>query len=224
MHFTQIGSLPFDDIDEAINYSFQHSIPFVPDLPAVSSHEFMIDQAKCSVENPYQQVCLNAFKKRLNEYNGIIKNQLPGPLCISQYLNWEAEKAFMVWSTLLEDRIQTFKEFKNPLWLFIDEPTFFQHPIEMRKRVLERLDKINDVFIAIHYCGSEKIDLLDWPESIALSYDLSLHHNISYQPQICGIGDKTPFPRQSTAITPACGLWGNSEPYKVLENLKTVSK
>jgi hypothetical protein len=30
--FTQIGSLPFDNVDRAIAYSLQHDIPFLPEL------------------------------------------------------------------------------------------------------------------------------------------------------------------------------------------------
>jgi len=32
---TQIGSLPFTDVDAAVNYSLQHDIPFLPELTAM---------------------------------------------------------------------------------------------------------------------------------------------------------------------------------------------
>ena len=31
---TQIGSLPYDNVNEAIDYSLKHNIPFLPELPS----------------------------------------------------------------------------------------------------------------------------------------------------------------------------------------------
>ncbi|MBI1861340.1 MAG: hypothetical protein HYR96_10530 [Deltaproteobacteria bacterium] len=42
---TGIGSLPHPYIDAAIQFSFAHSIPFLPQLPARNPQEFMVNQA-----------------------------------------------------------------------------------------------------------------------------------------------------------------------------------
>ncbi len=43
--FSGIGSLPHPYIDAAIQFSFSHSIPFLPQLPARNPQEFMVNQA-----------------------------------------------------------------------------------------------------------------------------------------------------------------------------------
>lgn len=42
---TGIGSLPHHNIDSALAYSFQHDIPFLPQLPIKNPNEFMIQHA-----------------------------------------------------------------------------------------------------------------------------------------------------------------------------------
>ena len=54
---TQIGSLPYEDIGEAVAYSLQHDIPFLPELP--KRGDAMLNYAK----NPGHLSCLEEFKK-----------------------------------------------------------------------------------------------------------------------------------------------------------------
>lgn len=42
---TGIGSLPHHNVDSALDYSFKHDIPFLPQLPILNKKEFMIQQA-----------------------------------------------------------------------------------------------------------------------------------------------------------------------------------
>ena len=42
---TGIGSLPHHNVDSAIEYAFQHSIPFLPQIPIRNAAEFMLAQA-----------------------------------------------------------------------------------------------------------------------------------------------------------------------------------
>lgn len=42
---TGIGSLPHHNVDAALQYSFQHDIPFLPQLPLKNPQEYMIGQA-----------------------------------------------------------------------------------------------------------------------------------------------------------------------------------
>jgi hypothetical protein len=41
---TGIGSLPFLHEEEALRYSFEQTIPFLPQLPRAHPQEFMINQ------------------------------------------------------------------------------------------------------------------------------------------------------------------------------------
>lgn len=223
MNFTQIGSLPFDNIEQALDYSFQHSIPFVPDLPALNSHEFMLEQAKQSLDKPYQQLSLESFMNRAKDFQGIIKNQLPGPICMSHFLDWEFDQAFKVWKSLLIDRVETLKKYNHQTWVFIDEPTFFDHYQEKHELIFETLLKVKDVFFAIHYCGKTKMKLDNWPNGLGLSYDVNHHQNISIAAQIPGISSKLGLKGDYIAVTPSCGLWGHDKPADILKTLKMVA-
>lgn len=54
---TQIGSLPFTDVDAAVSYSLQHDIPFLPELTALG------DGMTEYIKNPGKLSCLEAFKE-----------------------------------------------------------------------------------------------------------------------------------------------------------------
>jgi hypothetical protein len=42
---TQVGSLPHGHVDSALEYSFRHDLPFLPQLPQLSRNELMLSQA-----------------------------------------------------------------------------------------------------------------------------------------------------------------------------------
>lgn len=44
-HFTGIGSLPHHNVDAALQYSFSHSLPFLPQIPLRNPWEYMLPQA-----------------------------------------------------------------------------------------------------------------------------------------------------------------------------------
>ena len=67
---TQIGSLPFSDVDQAVVYSLEHDIPFLPELPALG--DAMLDYVK----HPGDLSCLAAFKRNRFE---TVKVQCIGP-------------------------------------------------------------------------------------------------------------------------------------------------
>lgn len=72
---TQIGSLPFTDVDAAVEYSLQHDIPFLPELTALR------DGMTEYIKNPGQLSCLEAFKKQSFK---TVKVQCIGPATLIQ--------------------------------------------------------------------------------------------------------------------------------------------
>ncbi|MFC2106560.1 hypothetical protein ACFLS0_07420, partial [Candidatus Bipolaricaulota bacterium] len=54
---TQIGSLPFSDVDRAVAYSLEHEIPFLPELTQRG------DAMMKYVKDPGHLSCLDAFKR-----------------------------------------------------------------------------------------------------------------------------------------------------------------
>ena len=55
---TQIGSLPYDDVEQAVEYSLRHDIPFLPELPKLG--DAMLEYAK----EPGKLSCLRRFQER----------------------------------------------------------------------------------------------------------------------------------------------------------------
>lgn len=72
--FTQIGSLPYTDVDLAVDYSLRNSIPFLPELPKLGDTTFYC------VENPGKSSCLEKFKAEVKKRNlDTVKIQCVGP-------------------------------------------------------------------------------------------------------------------------------------------------
>lgn len=72
---TQIGSLPYDNVREAVNYSLRHDIPFLPELP--KKGEYMLEYIK----NPGRLSCLNEFRNAVRGHS-LVKIQTVGPVTI----------------------------------------------------------------------------------------------------------------------------------------------
>ena len=69
---TQIGSLPYDDVDQAVEYSLRHDIPFLPELPKLG--DAMMDYIK----QPGSMSCLETFKRKAAGFD-VVKIQCLGP-------------------------------------------------------------------------------------------------------------------------------------------------
>ncbi|MCQ9207635.1 MAG: hypothetical protein NG740_07135, partial [Omnitrophica bacterium] len=67
---TQVGSLPLEDVGEAVNYSLKHDIPFLPELPRRG------DAMMEYIKSPGKLSCLAEFKKHTFE---AVKVQCVGP-------------------------------------------------------------------------------------------------------------------------------------------------
>ena len=80
---TQIGSLPYEDAGEAVAYSLEHDVPFLPELPKLG--DAMLEYIK----QPGRLSCLAEFKKHKFD---TVKIQCIGPatLMLSGYKEDEA--------------------------------------------------------------------------------------------------------------------------------------
>lgn len=113
---TQIGSLPYDNVKQAIDYSLRHDIPFLPELP--KKGEYMLEYIK----TPGKLSCLKEFKHATKGYD-LVKIQSVGPVTIlsdknshyteQQAVNMTKEHIFKTLDGL------DFEE----LILFLDEPS-----------------------------------------------------------------------------------------------------
>lgn len=157
---TQIGSLPFEDIKEAVNYSLKHDIPFLPELP--KKGDAMLNYIK----NPGSLSCLNEFKKHKFK---TVKIQCVGPATLTQggYTSDEAVSRAYNHVTAIMDGLQA-----EEVILYLDEPALGHSGINY-KDLWEALFSSFNVTRGVHVCGNMDWDLLFDSSIQIISFDAS---------------------------------------------------
>lgn len=151
---TQIGSLPYTDVGEAVAFSLQHDIPFLPELPKLG------DAMLNYIRHPGNLSCLAEFKR--HKY-AIAKIQCVGPatLMLSGYSRDEAvQRAYEHISAILEglDAARVI--------LFLDEPALGQSGVDFAE-LWEALFSGFNVLRGVHTCGN-----MDWDKMFAAAIDI----------------------------------------------------
>lgn len=157
---TQVGSLPFKDVKEAVAYSLRHDIPFLPELPRLG--DAMLEYIK----NPGKLSCLAEFKKNKFE---TVKIQCVGPttLVLSGYTEDDAVSKICEHITVLMDGLEA----KETI-LFLDEPALGQVGFDYKK-IWDALFSSFEVISGVHTCGNMNWDdMLDSNIQI-ISFDAS---------------------------------------------------
>jgi hypothetical protein len=145
---TQIGSLPYDDVDSAVEYSLRHDIPFLPELPKLG--DAMLDY----IERPGNLSCLAAFKKKV-EGSEIVKVQCIGPatLILSGYNQDDAVSRACQHIDAVLDGLNV-----GNIILFLDEPALGQAGFDYQQLWTPLFESF-DVTPGVHVCGN-----MDWDE------------------------------------------------------------
>ncbi len=144
---TQIGSLPYDNVREAVKYSLKHDIPFLPELPKLG--DAMLDYIK----NPGKLSCLDEFKKH---HFDTVKIQCVGPatLIMSGYSEEEAlEKICGHISVVVKDLKA------QEIILFLDEPALGQVGFDFQALWTPVFETFK-VTPGVHCCGNMDWDIL----------------------------------------------------------------
>ena len=157
---TQIGSLPYEDIGEAVAYSLQHDIPFLPELP--KRGDAMLNYAK----NPGHLSCLEEFKKHEFE---TVKIQCVGPstLILGGYSEDEAIQRACEHISAVIDGLKA-----KEILLFLDEPALGQVGFDYRK-MWDALFESFPVIPGVHTCGNMNWDELFESNIQIISFDAS---------------------------------------------------
>lgn len=166
---TQIGSLPFDDVDVAIEYSLRHDIPFLPELPKLG--DAMLDY----IENPGSLSCLDKFKERTAGCR-IVKIQCVGPstLILSGYSQDEAvARAYQHIETIMDGL-----DVGNVI-LFFDEPALGQAGFDFQQLWAPIFESF-DVISGVHVCGNMNWDELFCSDVKIISFDASQYDITKY--------------------------------------------
>ena len=158
---TQIGSLPYDDVDQAVQYSLRHDIPFLPELPKLG--DAMLDYIK----SPGHMSCLNTFKQKVDGRDQV-KIQCVGPatLILSGYSEDEAIARACEHVAALVDGLHV-----ENIILFLDEPALGQVGFDYQ-RLWSPLFQSFDVASGIHTCGNMNCDELFGSDIDIISFEV----------------------------------------------------
>jgi len=197
---TQIGSLPLTDPARAVEYSLQHDIPFLPELPLRG------DAMLSYIHKPGELSCLREFKKHRFE---TVKVQVVGPatLILSGYERDEALLRIYRHLEVIFDGLSA-----QEVILFLDEPALGQAGFAFRP-LWDAIFKEFPAIRGVHVCGNMQWDILFASEIDIVSFDASKYDITLYYPRkgkriAWGINDQGQIKDFQTGdlITPPCGL------------------
>lgn len=166
---TQIGSLPYDDIDKAVEYSLRHDIPFLPELPKLG------DAMMEYIEKPGNLSCLEIFKEKVKGYE-TVKIQCVGPatLILGGYDQDEAISRSCQHINAIIEGLNV-----NEIILFLDEPALGQAGFDYHQ-LWAALFQSFDVIPGVHVCGNMNWDDLFNSEVKIISFDASQYDITKY--------------------------------------------
>jgi len=151
---TQIGSLPFTDVDRAVAYSLEHEIPFLPELTALG------DAMMRYIECPGALSCLEVFRKHRFE---TVKVQCIGPatLLSGGYEEDDAiSRVYQHVEAILDGLVA------DEIILFLDEPALGYVGFDY-VRLWEPLFESFPVVRGVHVCGN-----MQWDQLLAAPIDI----------------------------------------------------
>ena len=164
---TQIGSLPYEDVGEAVAYSLKHDIPFLPELP--KRGDAMLDYIK----HPGKLSCLEELKKNKFE---TVKIQCIGPatLMLSGYKQDDAVQRVCEHITAIIDGLEA-----QQIILFLDEPALGHSGVNFRE-LWQALFASFNVVAGVHTCGNMDWDLMFDSCLQIISFDASKYELTNY--------------------------------------------
>lgn len=198
---TQIGSLPFRDVDHAIAYSLQHDIPFLPELTALG------DAMLHYIRNPGHLSCLEKFTAYEFE---TVKIQCIGPATLISS-GYEENDALLRIYTHIECIVKDLRA--REIILFLDEPSLGYVGFDY-ERLWAPIFESFAVIRGVHVCGNMQWDRLFDADIDIISFDASRYDITRYYAERKGkriawgiqrAEDIKDFQR-GDLITPPCGL------------------
>jgi len=166
---TQIGSLPYEDVDLAVEYSLRHDIPFLPELPKLG--DAMMDY----IEKPGSLSCLDAFKSAVAGLE-TVKIQCVGPATLI-LAGYDQDNAVALACQHIDAVLDGLKA-ENVI-LFLDEPALGQAGFDYQQ-LWSALFQSFDVTPGVHVCGNMNWDDMFASEIDIISFDASKYDITRY--------------------------------------------
>jgi len=197
---THIGSLPFLNVEDAIDYTFKFDIPVLFSLPILNSKEFMGQDILHQLKIPFRMVdhkihlevsslCTTSelipayFDLFINEClkrnRDEFKYQLIGPFTFYKMMTSSSNISFKdSWNFLIDKYLHLFDLFDNyKLIFFIDEPSIFlasEEELSLIKSFMDRLSvHKNTMNIGIHFCSKLHTSHFDLFSPYIINFDIS---------------------------------------------------
>lgn len=166
---TQVGSLPYDDVEKAVAYSLRYDVPFLPELPKLG------DAMMEYIKNPGRLSCLETFKKK-TEGRETVKVQCVGPatLILAGYSEDEAISRTCQHIEAVLDGLNA----RNVI-LFLDEPALGQAGFDFHRLWAPLFESFN-VTPGVHVCGNMNWDELFNSRVEIISFDASQYDITKY--------------------------------------------
>lgn len=219
---TQIGSLPFDNMEDAVNYSLRHDIPFLPELPMIKG-DSMIEY----VNNPGNLACSDLFKSKTYD---IVKIQAIGPITLMQR-GYNEDDAISIPYNHIAGLLNGLNA--REVILFLDEPAAGYSGIDFNP-LWEALFSSFNVTPGVHVCGNMDWDKLFKSKLEIISFDATSYELTKYPSYRSGkriawgvqrLEDVKDF-QHGDLITLPCGMspgaYSVSDAEPVLQKLKTI--
>ena len=165
---TQIGSLPFDNVEDAVNYSLRHDIPFLPELPKIKG-DSMIEY----VHNPGNLACSVLFKR--NNYD-VVKIQAVGPITLMQQ-GYNEDDAMSISYKHIEGLLKGLNA--KEVILFLDEPAVGYTGIDFNP-LWDALFSSFNVTPGVHICGNMDWDRMFQSKLEIISFDATAYDLTKY--------------------------------------------
>jgi hypothetical protein len=166
---TQIGSLPYDDVENAVEYSLRHDIPFLPELPKLG------DAMMEYIEKPGTLSCLDTFKEKVQDYE-TVKIQCVGPATLI-LAGYDQDDAISKTCQHIDSIINGLNV--KEIILFLDEPALGHAGFDY-KQLWSALFESFDVIPGVHVCGNMNWDDLFQSEIQIISFDASQYDITKY--------------------------------------------
>ena len=166
---TQVGSLPYDDVEKAVAYSLRYDVPFLPELPKLG------DAMMEYIKNPGRLSCLETFKKK-TEGRDTVKVQCVGPatLILAGYSEDEAISRTCQHIEAVLDGLNA-----GNVILFLDEPALGQAGFDFHRLWAPLFESFN-VTPGVHVCGNMNWDELFNSRVEIISFDASQYDITQY--------------------------------------------
>lgn len=177
MKLTHVGSLPFKDLDQALDFTFQFDLPVLPSLPQVDSNFFMDKEIFSFTQSTQEDFIPHGEKLFFKRLKGQFKYQNIGPISFTHtQKKYDFNSSLKILGNLYS---KLFKRWSDKDFIFIfDEPLYFMASDDEKRAAIGFYQNLMEMFpkiqFGLHCCS--KLNRLDLEKLSFFNYlNIDLH-------------------------------------------------